>query len=63
MNNPIILLTYKTTSHYTLFELSNKIFQAKFKDESDLIIDDTTVHYIKKNKKLTFKSASVESQS
>ena len=63
LSKPVYLCAFKITSNYTLFELSNNTFQAKFKDNSDILIDNDVVHFMKKGKRSTFKTSTVEIQS
>ena len=57
--NLVHILSYKISNTFLLFELSNSTFQAKFKDGSNIIIDHLAVHFIKNNKRHSFKSSTI----
>jgi len=47
----VYVMAYYNTSHYTMFLLSNGAFHAKFKDESDLLLENEQIIYFNKEKK------------
>ena len=47
---PIHVHSYYVTNHYTLFIMNIGLFQAKFKDKSQIILDDTQVIFLTKDK-------------
>jgi hypothetical protein len=57
------LLYCHNAGHFALCWLSNGIFQARFRDDSDLLIEGELVHLIRKGKRTTFRSAAIEIES
>lgn len=58
--SPVYLSAFFNTTHYTMFSLSNGVYHAKFKDDSDLLIEhEQIVYFGKERKKIILKATKI----